>query len=153
MKQGLIFPALFVVAASVALPTSAKADDAEDFFRFYSWFQASWKGEVEENGKKQTVSGKYSDSGGRCNIYVGTGETSVWGYDPKHKTWTGVGHLENGSRFIASECPLAASHIVAGMELLAAESKEHKDGASALPKVTRAYHPIELFARAYELGK
>ena len=30
--------------------------------------------------------------------------------------------LENGSRFIASECPLAASHIVAGMELLAAES-------------------------------
>jgi len=61
--------------------------------------------------------------------------------------------LETNSRFVASECPLAASHIVAGMELLAAESKELKDGAPALPKVTRAYHPIELFARAYDLDK
>ena len=29
MKQSLIFPTLFVVAVSVALPTSAKADEAE----------------------------------------------------------------------------------------------------------------------------
>jgi len=61
--------------------------------------------------------------------------------------------LETGSRFVASECPLAASHIVAGMERLVAESEEQKDGAPALPNVTRAYHPIELFAQAYGLGK
>ena len=61
--------------------------------------------------------------------------------------------LETGSRFVASECPLAASHIVAGMERLVAESEEQKDGAPALLNVTRAYHPIELFAQAYGLSK
>ena len=58
--------------------------------------------------------------------------------------------LETGSRYVASECPLAASHIVAGMERLAGESD---DAAKALPKGVRARHPIELFAKAYGLGK
>ena len=58
--------------------------------------------------------------------------------------------LETGSRFVASECPLAASHIVAGMERLAAEDA---DSAKSLPQGARAFHPIELFAKAYGLGK
>ncbi|MBT5040053.1 MAG: glycerol-3-phosphate dehydrogenase [Rhodospirillaceae bacterium] len=63
--------------------------------------------------------------------------------------------LEAGSRFVASECPLAASHIVAGMEQLAAAPG--KDGAENelgknLPEAGRTYHPIELFAMAYGLG-
>ena len=58
--------------------------------------------------------------------------------------------LETGSRFVASECPLAASHIVAGMERLASESE---DAAKGLPEAPRAYHPIELFAKAYGLDK
>ena len=57
--------------------------------------------------------------------------------------------LETASRFVASECPLAASHIVAGMERLAADNKE---AAKGLPEGQRAYHPIELFAKAYGLG-
>src|SRR5207248_11638555 len=40
---------------------------------------------------------------------------------------------------LASECPLAAMHILQGMELLAS--------GETLPQ--RAEHPIELFARAY----
>jgi glycerol-3-phosphate dehydrogenase subunit C len=47
---------------------------------------------------------------------------------------------ESGKAFIASECPLAAMHILQGMERL-------KDG-EARPAET-ARHPIELFARAY----
>ena len=62
-------------------------------------------------------------------------------------------YADTFSKQVVFECPLAASHIVAGMELFALESKKHKDGAPALPNVTRAYHPIELFARAYDLGK
>jgi len=48
---------------------------------------------------------------------------------------------KNGKAFVASECPLAAAHLVQGMELL--------DGEMKAPE--RAFHPIELFARAYGL--
>ena len=43
--------------------------------------------------------------------------------------------------YLASECPLAAEHMVQGIERL---------DAAAAP--ARAYHPIELFAMAYGLG-
>ncbi len=49
--------------------------------------------------------------------------------------------LKNDKAFLASECPLAATHILQGMELLDGETKP--PGA--------AFHPIELFARAYGL--
>jgi glycerol-3-phosphate dehydrogenase subunit C len=47
--------------------------------------------------------------------------------------------LRNARRFVSSECPLAAMHILQGMELLAEDE--------ALPG--DALHPIELFALAY----
>ncbi|MBI1774699.1 MAG: glycerol-3-phosphate dehydrogenase [Proteobacteria bacterium] len=43
--------------------------------------------------------------------------------------------------YLASECPLAARHILQGLERL--------DGAGALPE---SLHPIEIFAKAYGLG-
>jgi len=50
--------------------------------------------------------------------------------------------LQTNKHFVASECPLAGMHIVQGMELQA------KDGqAPAL-----SHHPIELFARAYDIA-
>ena len=48
---------------------------------------------------------------------------------------------KNGKAFLASECPLAATHIRQGMEALGDESKPPD----------RAFHPIELFAQAYGL--
>ena len=48
--------------------------------------------------------------------------------------------LKNGHPHVASECPLAADHIVQGMEIL------DKDAAPA-----EAAHPIELLAQAYGL--
>jgi glycerol-3-phosphate dehydrogenase subunit C len=47
--------------------------------------------------------------------------------------------LKNAKPLLSSECPLAAAHILQGMEMLA------NDGL--LPE--RPMHPIELFARAY----
>jgi glycerol-3-phosphate dehydrogenase subunit C len=51
------------------------------------------------------------------------------------------------SQFLASECPLAAMHIVQGIERLG--------GAAEGPKpapVEQAWHPIEIFARAYAIA-
>jgi glycerol-3-phosphate dehydrogenase subunit C len=48
--------------------------------------------------------------------------------------------LKNNTRHVASECPLAAEHLMQVMEMEAGETK---------PKPFSADHPIEIFARAY----
>lgn len=50
--------------------------------------------------------------------------------------------LKNDTSFVASECPLAAEHLLQVMELTAGDTP---------PKPSRADHPIELLARAYGL--
>jgi glycerol-3-phosphate dehydrogenase subunit C len=50
---------------------------------------------------------------------------------------------ESGKAYVASECPLAGEHLLQVMEWL------DGDGGKAVPP--QAYHPIELFARAYGL--
>jgi glycerol-3-phosphate dehydrogenase subunit C len=44
-----------------------------------------------------------------------------------------------GNAYVASGCPLAADHILQGMERIDGEG----------PVVTRADHPVEILARAY----
>jgi glycerol-3-phosphate dehydrogenase subunit C len=51
--------------------------------------------------------------------------------------------LREGHAHVASECPLAANHLLQVMRLTAADSEP--------PRPARAHHPIELFARAYGL--
>jgi glycerol-3-phosphate dehydrogenase subunit C len=50
--------------------------------------------------------------------------------------------LKNDTSHVASECPLAAEHLMQVMEMTAGEQK---------PKPFRADHPIEILARAYGL--
>ncbi|MCG8691056.1 MAG: hypothetical protein MI806_07585 [Minwuiales bacterium] len=50
---------------------------------------------------------------------------------------------EAGNAYVASECPLAGMHILQGMERVAGEDAKVPD---------RAYHPIELFAKACGLA-
>jgi glycerol-3-phosphate dehydrogenase subunit C len=50
--------------------------------------------------------------------------------------------LRDGHAYVASECPLAADHLLQTMRIVA-------DGEP--PKPARAHHPIELFAKAYGL--
>ena len=50
--------------------------------------------------------------------------------------------LKNDTSFVASECPLAADHLMQVIEIAAGDEK---------PKPSRASHPIELMARAYGL--
>jgi glycerol-3-phosphate dehydrogenase subunit C len=46
--------------------------------------------------------------------------------------------------FVASECPLAAAHIVQGIERLDADAPKN---------ASRAWHPVEIFAMAYGLTR
>jgi glycerol-3-phosphate dehydrogenase subunit C len=50
--------------------------------------------------------------------------------------------VDGAKPFVASECPLAAEHILQGMERI---------DPSKTP--VRSWHPIEIFARAYGLGE
>jgi glycerol-3-phosphate dehydrogenase subunit C len=49
--------------------------------------------------------------------------------------------LKSNARFIASECPLAAEHLLQEFEILDPEAAPEK----------QALHPIELLAKAYGL--
>ncbi|MFQ5467376.1 MAG: heterodisulfide reductase-related iron-sulfur binding cluster [Kiloniellaceae bacterium] len=79
-----------------------------------------------------------------------SGHGGAWGVMKAHfQTALKVGRpaarraAESGKTHLVSECPLAGTHIVQGVERLA------KDGAAHA--FTAARHPIELMARAYGL--
>ena len=76
-----------------------------------------------------------------------SGHGGAWGIKKEHfETALKVGRpvarqvAGAGKQHLASECPLAGSHIVQGLE--------RQDGADA---PTRSEHPIQLLARAYDL--
>ncbi len=78
-----------------------------------------------------------------------SGHGGIWGARTENfETAVKVGKpaaqtaLKNDTSFVASECPLAADHLMQVMEMTAGEQK---------PKPSRAHHPIELLARAYGL--
>jgi len=94
-------------------------------------------------GLKLDVIERCSGHGGSLGVTVEFHETALKVGRPLART-----ALEKANRYVASECPLAALHIVNGMEKLASESSASK----GLPADKRAFHPIELFAKAYGLG-
>tara|TARA_B100000029_G_C17546138_1_gene948530 strand:- start:205 stop:699 length:495 start_codon:yes stop_codon:yes gene_type:complete len=118
---------LAVVAVSWA-PAALRAGEAEDFFKFYSFYQSKWQIEEEKEGKKETYTGECSGSSGGCNIYVGKGETSVWGYDPKTRQWTGVGQLDKGSRFVMAISRPPGPEFKPGMVFTFKGTIWHADG-------------------------
>jgi len=56
---------------------------------------------------------------------------------------------KNAKAYVASECPLAAAHIVQGVERLTIAGG---NAAGAAPAVPENLHPVEIFARAYGLA-
>jgi glycerol-3-phosphate dehydrogenase subunit C len=84
-----------------------------------------------------TVIERCSGHGGSWGVMKGNFETALKVGRPVARQALG-----NPDAFLASECPLAGMHIRQGMEVLA--------GTESLP--VRAFHPIELFARAYGLA-
>ena len=84
-------------------------------------------------GADLAVIERCSGHGGSWGVMKGNFETALKVGKPVART-----AAKNAKAHLASECPLAGEHIVQGIEML--------DGKGA---PAQAWHPIELFARAY----
>jgi len=80
----------------------------------------------------------------RCSGHGGSWGAMKENFDTALKVGKPVARqaAKNAKAFLASECPLAATHILQGMEALSGETKPPAE----------AFHPIELMARAYGLA-
>ena len=98
-------------------------------------------GEGGAQGDKQRVEvlGRRDGHGGIWGARTDNFETAVRVGKPAAQA-----ALKNNTRFVASECPLAAEHLMQVMEITAEDRR---------PEPFRASHPIELFARAYGLTR
>ncbi|MEK9899630.1 MAG: glycerol-3-phosphate dehydrogenase, partial [Rhodospirillaceae bacterium] len=79
----------------------------------------------------------------RCSGHGGSWGVMKENFETAIKVGRPVARQAKDHRFIVSECPLAADHILQGIE------KQLDDGQSA---PARTYHPVELFALAYGLA-
>ena len=128
-SAGKILMCLFLaVMAFCWSPGSLRAGEAEDFYKFYTWYQGKWQIEKETEGKKETSKAECYGSAGGCNIFVGKGETSVWGFEPKTRQWTGVGQLENGTRYIMAISRPPGPKFIPGMVFTFTGTFWHADG-------------------------
>ena len=105
-----------------------EAKEAADFYKFYTFYHAKWQIEKETEGTKETFTAQCSGSAGGGNIYVGKGETSVWGYDPKTRQWTGTGQLDNGSRYVMAISRPPGPKFIPGMTFTFTGTIWHADG-------------------------
>ena len=125
--------------------------EAEDYYKFYSYYHGKWQIEQEVDGKKESLKLHCYGSAGGSNIAVGKGETSVWGYDPKTRQWTGVGQLDNGSRFVMAISRPPAAAFRAGLTFAFTGTIWHADGK--IHYVTRKFSCIDADAwRAVTTG-
>ena len=101
--------------------------EAAEFYKFYTFYHGKWQIEEETAGKKKTLAGECFGSSGGCNLYVGKGETSIWGYDPKTRQWTGVGQLDDGSRFVVAISRPPGPKFIPGMTFTFTGTIWHSD--------------------------
>jgi len=83
-----------------------------------------------------------SGHGGTWGVYKNNFETAL-------KVGRPVVRQAGEMPFISSECPLAADHILQGIEFQKKRNAENIEDLKLLPK--RTYHPLELFAMSYGL--
>jgi len=102
--------------------------EAEDYYKFYSYYHGKWQIEQEVDGKKESLKLHCYGSAGGSNIAVGKGATSVWGYDPKTRQWTGVGHLKGGSRYAMTISRPQGPKFKPGMVSTFTGTIRHADG-------------------------
>ena len=80
----------------------------------------------------------------RCSGHGGSWGVLKDNFDVAIKVGRPVARQAAGAGFVASECPLAADHILQGIEI---QAKPDEDGTP--PKIpSRSWHPVELFAMA-----
>ena len=127
-KTGLLMGLFLAAMAMCWSPGSLRAGEAEDYFKFYSYYHSKWEIVVETGGEKETIKAECYGTAAGCNIFVSKKETSIWGYDPKTRQWTGAGHLKDGSRFTSTISRPQGPKFKAGMVLTFKGTIRHADG-------------------------
>ncbi|MCZ6453796.1 MAG: heterodisulfide reductase-related iron-sulfur binding cluster [Alphaproteobacteria bacterium] len=84
----------------------------------------------------------------RCSGHGGSWGIFKENFDTAIKVGRPVARQSADIPLIASECPLAADHILQGVELQAGAA-DVSDDAERPQVPSRTYHPLELFAMAY----
>ena len=125
-----------VLASIAGLPALTLAGEPEDFAKFYSWYRGQWQIEKEQDGQKETIKGRCDGTPVGSNVWISDAQTSLWGYDPKTRLWTGVGQLKDGARFVRVITRPPAPTMKAGVKFTFKGTIWHADG-----KVT--YETIE----------
>ncbi|MBK28541.1 MAG: hypothetical protein CMO77_06880 [Verrucomicrobiales bacterium] len=144
MKRTIL---LLVLGLSFAISgiTQDNSKEAEDFYKFYSYFQAKWQVEQVTDGKKENIELNCYGSAGGCNIAIGKGANSewsaIWGYDPKTQQWTGTGQMKDGSRFVMAISRPPAEKFKAGMTFAFTGTIWHADGK--IHYVTRKFTCVD----------
>ena len=91
-------------------------------------YHSKWEIVEETEGKKETIKAECYGTAGGCNIYADKRETSIWGYDPKTRQWTGVGHMKDGTRYTMTISRPQGPKFKAGMVLTFKGTIRHADG-------------------------
>ena len=92
--KSLLCCAIAVGCLLVVCPES-RADEAQDFHDYYSYFQATWIFDFDDGTESVIVCSDRTTH----NLVVSEQFTKMWGYDPVQKMWTGYG-FEDASRWV-----------------------------------------------------
>jgi hypothetical protein len=109
--------------------------EAEDYYKFYSYYHGKWQIEQEVDGKKESLKLHCYGSAGGSNIAVGKGETSVWGYV---STFTGtIRHADGKISYVTGK-----QTVVDENTLRAVTTGTDQDG-KPIPKVVKTSKRIK----------
>lgn len=92
--KSLLCCAIAVGCLLVVCPES-RADEAQDFHDYYSYFQATWIFDFDDGTESVIVCSDRTTH----NLVVSEQFTEMWGYDPVQKMWTGYG-FGDASRWV-----------------------------------------------------
>ena len=76
---------------------SVAADEAEQFLKYYSWWEGSWDLTMKVGAEVTESQFEITRHAPGCHLVEGGGSISLWGYDPKRKKWIGTGFDADGS--------------------------------------------------------
>ena len=78
----------------------AMAGEAEDYMKYYSWWNGEWEVETKIGDEIESDHFVIQQHEPACHLVKSKGGISLWGYDPGEKKWVGTGFDADGRRFV-----------------------------------------------------
>jgi hypothetical protein len=113
-------------------------DEAEEFMKYYSWWDGSWDVELTQDGEVTSLVMEISKPEANVHLVSGFG-VGLWGYDGKRKKWIGRGFEVDGSFFttVLKEHPGAV--VKPGDVQYATTTSKRTDGSIVKAEETWTY--------------